>query len=101
MKEDREGGSQSLAQHFNNDSEMLSTSGTSDSKKIFTKFDLEMEELRLDAHYNLNWGDIESFHLKEAFKSQRDKVFNYFIENDHNRVCFTENDNNDKLSVHV
>ena len=77
LKEDRE--SKNLSQYFQNDDNIVATSSTGATddegrKKVYTKFDLEMEELRLDAYYNLNWGDIESFHLKEAFKSQREKV---------------------------
>ena len=79
LKEDRQ--SKNLSQYFYNDDELVATSSTGaknideeGGKKVYTKFDLEMEELRLDAYYNLNWGDIESFHLKEAFKSQREKV---------------------------
>lgn len=35
-----------------------------------SKLDLELEELRLDAYYNSNWGKIEAFNLTEAFNSQ-------------------------------
>lgn len=39
-----------------------------------SKLDLELEELRLDAYYNSNWGKIEAFNLTEAFNSQRAKI---------------------------
>ena len=83
LKEDRE--SENLQQYFQNYNEEEATipagAETIDNlkilrpKKVYTKLEIELEELRLDAYYNLNWEAIESFHLKEAFKSQREKVF--------------------------
>jgi hypothetical protein len=36
--------------------------------------DIEIESLRLEEDYNKNWLDIESFHIQEAFKSQKDRI---------------------------
>ncbi len=84
LKEDRE--RQNFAQYFiSSNNEIKATkspldteednSNLANSRKVYSKLDLELEELRLDAYYNLHWGDIESFHLKEAFRSQREKVY--------------------------
>ena len=39
-----------------------------------TPLDIEIESLRLEEDYNKNWLDIESFHIHEAFKSQKDRI---------------------------
>jgi hypothetical protein len=39
-----------------------------------TPIDLEIESLRLEMEYNKNWFDIESFHINEAFKSQKARI---------------------------
>ena len=44
-----------------------------------TKRDLELEELRLDAYYNSNWGEIETFNLTEAFNSQVDLLSRFIF----------------------
>lgn len=36
--------------------------------------DIEIESLRLEEDYNKNWLDIESFHIQEAFKSQKERI---------------------------
>lgn len=39
-----------------------------------TPLDIEIESLRLEEDYNKNWLDIESFHIQEAFKSQKERI---------------------------
>lgn len=36
--------------------------------------DIEIESLRLEEDYNKNWLDIESFHIQEAFNSQKERI---------------------------
>ena len=43
-------------------------------KTQFTKVDIELEELRLEAYYNANWIEQDGFNLDEAFKLQISKV---------------------------
>ncbi len=53
----------------------VSPDGASNSSSHPQKvIDLDLEEKRLEADYNLNWAYYEDFHLREAFKLQAERV---------------------------
>lgn len=49
-------------------------SSTAPSTTEVTPADIELESLRLQAHYNKHWLHHEGFHLQEAFLSQKERL---------------------------
>jgi hypothetical protein len=47
---------------------------SSNKQREITPIDLEVEAVRLEMEYNKHWFEIESFHINEAFKSQKDRI---------------------------
>jgi hypothetical protein len=47
---------------------------SSNKHRDITPIDLEVEAVRLEMEYNKHWYEIESFHINEAFKSQKDRI---------------------------
>lgn len=47
---------------------------SSNKMKDVTPIDLEVESIRLEMEYNKHWYEIESFHINEAFKSQKARI---------------------------
>lgn len=46
----------------------------SNKQRDIAPIDLEVEAVRLEMEYNKHWLEIESFHINEAFKSQKDRI---------------------------
>lgn len=47
---------------------------STNKQRDITPMDLEVEAVRLEMEYNKHWFEIESFHINEAFKSQKDRI---------------------------